>query len=147
MPCNFACKNPDLDLCHVQNIPALGDIRPIFPMMWRFLPTIDPQVDYFMSRDLDALIVPREVAAVKEWIKSGKALHVMRDHYHHGNCIVGCCWGLKLSHLEKSMMASAFAMVSKESIFYVGQEAYGEDQQFLSQNLTKIQKKTIYFRI
>ena len=129
--CHFACKNPGLDLCHVKKIPALGDIEPIFPMIWRFLPTIDPQVDYFMSRDLDALIVPREVIAVKEWIKSGKALHVMRDHYHHGNCIVGCCWGLKLSDLEKSMMASAFALVAKDSILYVDQEAYGEDQQFL----------------
>ena len=129
--CNFACENPNLDLCHVENIPALGNIKPIFPMMWRFVSTIDPQVNYFMSRDLDAMIVPREVSAVKQWIQSGKALHVMRDHYHHSNCIVGCCWGLKTSKLEKSMMASAFALVSKDSIMYVDQEEYGEDQEFL----------------
>ena len=84
-----------------------------------------------MSRDLDALIVPREVSAVKDWIKSGKALHIMRDHPLHNNCIVGCCWGMKLSKLERSMMSSAFAMVSNSTILYANQEAYGEDQEFL----------------
>ena len=38
--CEFACVNPKLDLCHAKSIPALGDVRQMFPMFWRFLPTI-----------------------------------------------------------------------------------------------------------
>ena len=38
--CEFACVNPKLDLCSAKSIPALGDVRQIFPMFWRFLPTI-----------------------------------------------------------------------------------------------------------
>ena len=35
-------------------------------MIWRFFPTLDVQVDMFMSRDLDSRIHEREVEAVEE---------------------------------------------------------------------------------
>ena len=43
------------------------DVGTIFPMNWRFFPTLDPQVDAFISRDLDSRINSRERDAVNEW--------------------------------------------------------------------------------
>jgi hypothetical protein len=50
--CELACSDSNLDLCYVKKIPALGDISKVFPMNWRFVPLLDPQVtrsrsDYF----------------------------------------------------------------------------------------------------
>lgn len=65
-------------------------------MCWRFLPTMNPTIDYVIMRDADSLINPREAAAVKDWIKSEKLAHVMRDHPHHFSYpIFGGMWGIK----------------------------------------------------
>ena len=58
-------------------------------MNWRFFPSLDPQVDIMVSRDLDSLISDREAAAVNEWLESDKQIHVMRDHPHHGTVMLG----------------------------------------------------------
>ena len=46
--CNLACKPKysNLDICHVKQLPGTPhkDARKIFPMNWRFFPTLDPQV-------------------------------------------------------------------------------------------------------
>ena len=44
--CELACQYSFLDLCRVD--PEMGDV---FPMLWRFFPTLDPGVDVVMSRD------------------------------------------------------------------------------------------------
>ena len=84
--CNLACSTDRLDLCPVYQLPhhLLANAVNMFPMIWRFFPTLDPQVDAFMSRDLDSIIKLREVDAVEEWLESGKTLHVMRDHPEPG---------------------------------------------------------------
>ena len=103
----------------------IGDPVKLFPMLWRFFPTLDPQVpishilwfnelkeisqveifvsrspgsifrvkenlpkaviseNCFFFRDLDSLPTRREVAAVEEWLQSGKTLHAMRDNPYH----------------------------------------------------------------
>ena len=100
----------------------IGDPVKLFPMLWRFFPTLDPQVpishnstcwrkfprwksssaghqDQYSGskkicqkqwsrkivffRDLDSLPTRREVAAVEEWLQSGKKLHAMRDNPYH----------------------------------------------------------------
>ena len=81
--CQFACDQPHLDLCYVRHLPSHTDIAKVFAMIWRFFPTLDPQVDMYMVRDLDSRISEREVAAVTEWIQSGKSVHSMRDHPDH----------------------------------------------------------------
>ena len=48
--CSLACASPGLDLCHVHNIPSSGDISRVFPMNWRFFPTLDPQVQVYRSK-------------------------------------------------------------------------------------------------
>lgn len=50
---------------------------------------IDAGVDVFISRDADSVLSARESAAVQDWLRSGKTLHVMHDHPHHGVPILG----------------------------------------------------------
>ena len=44
--CELACKSEILDLCHAGQLPGVPmvDARKVFPMNWRFFPTLDPQV-------------------------------------------------------------------------------------------------------
>ena len=65
-----ACTEPALDLCPALSLPKFGNATKLYPLIWRFLPAIDPQVDIFFSRDLDSRISQREAAAVSEFLKS-----------------------------------------------------------------------------
>ena len=96
--CELACSNSHLDLCHVRHLPGnpVRDASDIFAMNWRFLPPLDPQVSLFLCRDLDSRISAREVAAVTEWVQSGKPIHSMRDHPAHNTPLLGASWGARL---------------------------------------------------
>ncbi|KAK4298398.1 hypothetical protein Pmani_029249 [Petrolisthes manimaculis] len=62
--------------------------------MWRFLPMADPLVSEFLVRDIDSVILPREVAAVNQWLANSTALvHIMRDHPSHNGLILAGMWG------------------------------------------------------
>ena len=62
-----------------------------FEMNWRFLPLLDPAVDWFMSRDADCYIFQREVDAVNHWLeqKANSTFHIMRDHPLHESQFLG----------------------------------------------------------
>ena len=88
---------PFVHLCNVSRVFELRNItrKPIQPPTWRFLPLLDPLVDRYFSRDCDALITFREVAAVNEWLMHSNAtFHLMRDHQHH--CSVNILAGILL---------------------------------------------------
>ncbi|CAL4065141.1 unnamed protein product [Meganyctiphanes norvegica] len=70
--CPLLQKYPILYLCDVTRVPErFGDgLENIHPQMWRFAPMGDPQVQVLLIRDIDSLVNPREVAAVKEWLSS-----------------------------------------------------------------------------
>ena len=97
--CSLACEQPSLDLCYVRDLPGnpVKDASSVFAMNWRFLPTLDPQVDIFLCRDLDSRISAREVAAVAEWLESGQPIHSMRDHPAHTTPILGAAWGARIT--------------------------------------------------
>ena len=102
--CKLACSNNRLDLCPVDQLAPhhlLANAVNMFPMLWRFFPTLDSQVDIFMSRDLDSIVKLREVEAVEEWLQSGKSLHVMRDHTHHKHDMLGGLWGARFTRSMK----------------------------------------------
>jgi hypothetical protein len=61
-------------------------------MFWRFL-VADSEAPRWMVRDADSRLNPREVAAVQEWVQSGRPFHVMRDHPAHRMPIMGCSFG------------------------------------------------------
>ncbi|KAF2362616.1 hypothetical protein FHG87_006642 [Trinorchestia longiramus] len=63
-------------------------------MLWRSVPLGDHQVERFIIRDSDAKIIPREAAAVEEWVRSGKYVHLMRDHPFHNVLIMGGLFGI-----------------------------------------------------
>ena len=102
--CELACNNNHLDLCNVRQLPGnpVKDASDIFAMNWRFLPTLDPQVSVFLSRDLDSIISTREVAAVREWLQSDKALHSMRDNPSHTVQLLGSAWGARITQASTS---------------------------------------------
>lgn len=64
--------------------------------MWRFAPASEEKVEYFISRDCDSRLFERDVAAVNEWISSGKDFHIIRDHPGgHAWEISAGMWGAK----------------------------------------------------
>ena len=105
--CSLAFSNDQLDLCSVPQLPhpLLAKAVHMFPMIWRFFPTLDTQVDAFMSRDLDSIVTPREVKAVEEWVQSGKTLHTMRDHPQHNFPMLGGMWGVQMPRRSKTWRA------------------------------------------
>ena len=44
--CKLACEENNIDLCHAKNLPGspIVDATGVFPMNWRFFPSLDPQV-------------------------------------------------------------------------------------------------------
>ena len=132
--CDLACNNPSLDICYVRDIPASGDISKIFAMNWRFFPCLDPQVDAFISRDLDSRINSREKDAVTEWFPTSHHFHFMRDNPAHGIEILGSGWGVRLGPQGsevRRMMRKSFQEASHDTMFWAARKAYGPDQGFL----------------
>jgi len=111
--CELSCQT-NFDLCDIQKLPGrvpMGNVKythlnielkakNIFPRNWRFFPILDPQVDAYLSRDLDSEFTEREIAAVSEWMESDKSFHMMRDHPQHDAKILGGAWGVKLTKEE-----------------------------------------------
>lgn len=102
----------------------------LYGMFWRFFAADLEDCEYAVFRDTDSRISEREYMAVKEWIESGKTIHVMRDHPAHripyGNTslgILGGMWGIKGGALPITDMINRFRQ-DKEL-------KYGSDQTFL----------------
>jgi hypothetical protein len=99
-------------------------------MFWRFLPIdVDQSVTRMIVRDTDSRLSEREKMAVDEWIKEGKALHIMRDHPHHNSAIMGGMWGLYPKR--------RFSFSEQINLFQPSNEVYAryEDQRFLAQHV------------
>ena len=66
------------------------------PRAWRFLPTLDPTVSVFLSRDTDNELIARDRDAVFEWLyNSTRDCHVMRDNRWHGTAMLAGMWGFR----------------------------------------------------
>jgi hypothetical protein len=79
---------------HVTTIamPHDGDWTGLF---WRFIAAGDAAADAVVFRDADSRLTARERGAVDEWVASGRAVHVMRDHPEHTAPILGGMWGIR----------------------------------------------------
>jgi hypothetical protein len=60
---------------------------------WRFLVADDRGFPHWLVRDADSRLNIRERLAVDEWLRSGRAFHVIRDHPHHNMPVMGCGFG------------------------------------------------------
>ena len=104
-------KNDDLDKCS--------------PMSWRFESIDDKNVEIMLSRDIDTIILDREVVATNEWIQSGKTFHIMRDHPHHEGWTIFA--GLFSTRKIKSLESWKKILDEKKFIKY-----HESDQDFLN---------------
>ena len=103
-------------------------------MNWRFFPTLDPQVDAYVSRDLDSRINSRESAAVSAWFSTSHHFHFMRDHPAHSIEILGSGWGTRLGpsgSMVRKLFRESFHEASHDPMFWADRKAYGPDQGFL----------------
>lgn len=113
---------PDYDPSNpvsMENVPG---------MFMRMLPMDDMPFTWerIIVRDADSRICQREVEAVREWVESGKILHVMRDHFAHGREMNGGLWGLRksLAHIPAQVMFDWCNSKGRPI-------DYGDDQDFL----------------
>lgn len=104
-------------------------------MFWRFEPAGEDDVDIVLSRDTDCRISGREVQAVREWLKSDKDFHVMRDHPSHDMPILGGLWGARngvIKHICEEMQSFNKA------------DRYQIDQQFLKRRIWPVVKNNVW---
>lgn len=81
--------------CYIVHMP-IGQGRQ--GAYWRLLVGMDRGYDRWLIRDCDSRLSYRERKAVDEWIASGKAFHVMRDHpWHSAPIMAGLFGGTKLA--------------------------------------------------
>lgn len=92
-------------------------------MLWRFLSLDESGMEAFLSRDCDSRLNEREAAAVTEWLDSGVGAHVMRDHPHHDQIMMGGMWGCK---------AGVLPNMRRLITPFENKSGYGHDQVFLA---------------
>lgn len=128
--CKVYCRFAHVDLCSVpamvksvKNSPLAPIeaelINGLNPRMFRYLAMLDPNVDIFISRDIDSVIRPREVDAVNEWLSSNYTFHVMRDQiYHHIIMLAGLLkFRLRRVSQWKCVVIKSFIQVCGEPKF------------------------------
>lgn len=97
------------------------------PMMWRFLVADDAGVDWFIVRDADSRLTPRDAAAVATWMRSGRAFHCIRDHPSHaGYAVSGGLWGGRAPLLRLALRRSWASMMRGVAAGYL------DDMNFLN---------------
>ncbi|XP_027236765.2 uncharacterized protein [Penaeus vannamei] len=119
--CPLLRDYPYLYVCDVTNLPTLGNRTDMRRMLWRALPIGDPNVDVVLSRDTDAKILERETAAVREWLRTNRSFHVMRDHHNHCAHVMGGMWGMRMDVADRKRGGGGG---EKEG----GREAGGEEE-------------------
>lgn len=82
-----------LDQLGAETVVESGEPSTIHRLTRRFLVADDPAVARYLVRDCDSLVNAREGAAVRLWLDSGKAFHVMRDWWTHTDPILAGMWG------------------------------------------------------
>ena len=65
------------------------------PKLWRFLPTLEDNIECILFRDADSLFSLREVELVSDWMKSNSLIHIIRDHPLHIAPIMAGMLGVK----------------------------------------------------
>jgi hypothetical protein len=83
-----ALKQNGAQVVPMDHLPAVQ-----YGLFWRFLVEDDPSVDIYVVRDADSVLNVQERWAVGDWLKSGKAFHIMRDSSQHSELILAGMWG------------------------------------------------------
>ena len=106
---------------------------------WRFLATVDPDVDISIVRDTDSRFSKYELKMVNEWLASGKKFHAMYPIYSRHPIQAGM-WGVRgpilefREPLEDRLRSTDFSNANRR----------GLDQDFLLHNLYPLTKGDVY---
>jgi len=93
---------------------------------WRFIPFFEIE-GYVLSRDADSRLTAREKRAIDEWIQSGKAFSIIRDHVRHFDFpMLAGMWGAK---------APLPLEIHQKLQLYGRNNYYLADQQFLAEEI------------
>ncbi|KKN46758.1 hypothetical protein LCGC14_0669820 [marine sediment metagenome] len=100
-------------------------------MLWRMAPLDDPEVEYFVCRDIDSCPTPRERKAVDTWIDSGKIIHSINDSRSHTG-LMGGMVGIKCAPFRAKMGGGieTFKPLWKTKGWDLN--THGDDQRFLN---------------
>jgi len=135
--CDLACRDSNIDICDAKHLPGTPfvDASKVFAMNWRFFPTLDPQVDVFLSRDLDSRFSFREVAAVNEWLNTkSKAIHAMRDNPAHRIGLLGASWGTDLTKDNgRGRWKKTWEKMFQDPETFADRSSKGPDQEILQE--------------
>lgn len=104
------------------------------PMIYRYFPIDQPQVELMFVRDADSRINQRDQWCIDQFIQSDATFHIIRDHYFHKKWkITGAMWGIKRSGLTPDLLVFNLYHKYLETINTSDlQSVYGEDEKFLN---------------
>jgi len=99
--------------------------------MLRFVAAFDPDNDVVIFRDADSRLLKRDFDAVNAWLKTGKELHIIRDHPFNGirNRIQAGMWGVRNQFLmEENIILKFYKYFSdtKNSKWTIDQKYLGK---------------------
>ena len=106
--------------------------------MLRFLAGFDTQYDVVISRDADSRLLQRDAEAVKEWLKSDKNFHIMRDHPANRSLIMAGMWGVRNKILCKPEIIEQFWKYIKNPEY----KKWGNEQKYLNKYIYPLVKNT-----
>lgn len=138
---NFSTK---IDVCNVNRLPILGDVGEFLAgKLWRFLPVLDPMVDFTSSRDLDSPLTEREQIVVEKFVNSSFLFLSLRDHPLHGIPILGGLW-TAAQYRNRLLFYRLFSVLLDR--IKVQRYTLSNDQTFLSEIVwPKVKDQTLAF--
>jgi len=107
-------------------------------MFWRFEVLKDKTIDRCIIRDVDGRLTQREVNCVKDWERSGKEFHIIRDNAMHGTLIMGGMWGATKEFIDKidyDDLIKQFHLLHYTNM-------YATDQEFLARMIYPLVKNS-----
>jgi hypothetical protein len=107
-------------------------------MMDRFLAIDDPETDIMFVRDADSRVHARDASCVEDFIKSDKALHIIRDHRKHWGKIMGGMFAIRKSLFPHNMGDLIKTWMDKKERGINGE--YGCDMHFTNRVLHPLMK-------
>jgi hypothetical protein len=108
-------------------------------MLWRFRVLSDKTIDRAIVRDTDGRLSIREKNCIKDWIRSNKEFHIIRDNVMHGTRIMGGIWGCTgglIKRLEYDTIVKAHDFLNTPDV-------YAYDQDFLALKIYPLIKDNV----
>ena len=86
------------------------------PSLWPLLAVDDATVNYLLVRKPSSRLSERDAAVVSDWLDSGKAVHVIKDHAKHlCTTVVDGLWGADTRKLAKMLNGKVGKLLNKST--------------------------------